>query len=233
MGNRYFVKKLIIVYVLILSFMLLFPPLCRAVSSDVFVELSPPYTPEGYLAYLLINEVPFPGEHRYVSVSDSKTGMIQILWVLHCRLQLIPDGYDQEQVANTSTGNVIDIITADGQCEGFFTNEKGLPGYDSRVCDRINYLLKIANRGSKPGKFAELLNYAKSLSSSYIGQYQIKEPDLFADIDVINMINVTGRAYSWMTNKDYYHPGGDFIAIPDSKNGAIAGNRFYTLERKE
>ena len=233
MAHKSFFKKRIIVYILILSFVLLCPLLCRAVSSNAFAELYPASTPEGYLAYLLINEVPFPGEHRYVSVSDSKTGMIQILWVLHCRLQLVPDGYKQEQVANTSTDNIIDIITAEGQCEGFFTNEKGLPAYEARVCKRINYLLKVANSGGKPGKFAELLNYAKALSASYIEQYQIGEPDIFADIHVINMVKVTGRAYSWMTNKDYYHPGGDFIAIPDSKNGAIAGNRFYTLERKE
>lgn len=233
MFNKFFLKKPISVCGLILSFVLSCALFCRAESSNKFVKLFSTATPEGYLAYLLINEVPFPGEHGYVSVRDSKTGMIQILWVLHCRLLLIPKGYKQQHIANTSTDNVIGIITARGQCEGFFTDKKGLPVYDLRVCNRINYLLKIANRGSRPGKFAELLNYAKLISSSYIKQYQIKEPDIFADIDIINTIKVTGRAYSWMTNKDYYRPGGSFVAIPDSKNGAIAGNRFYTLKRKE
>ncbi len=233
MFNNSFSKKWIMVRVLIMGFMLSCAFFCRAEPYREFVKLCSSSTPDGYLAYLLINEVPFPGEHSYVSVKDSKTGMIQILWVLHCRLFLIPKGYKQQHIANTSTENIIDIITANGQCEGFFANDEGLPGHDSRVCDRIKYLLKIANRGSKPGKFAELLSYAKSISSSYIKQYRIKEPDIFADIDIINAIKVTGRAYSWMANKDYYRPGGNFIAIPDSKNGAIAGNRFYTLKRKE
>jgi hypothetical protein len=233
MVNKSFFKKRIIICILTLSFILSSAVFCNVAPSNEFVKLYSPFTPEGYLAYLLINEVPFPGEHRYVSVIDSKTGMIQILWVLHCRLQLIPNGYNQKQIANTSTDNIIDIITAGGQCEGFFANEEGLPVYDLRVFNRIKHLLKVANSGSKPGKFAELLNCAKALSALYIKQYQIKEYDIFADIDVISMIKVTGRAYSWMTNKEYYRPGGNFVAIPDSKNGAIAGNRFYTLKRKE
>ena len=79
--------------------------------------------------------------------------------------------------------------------QGFYT-KKRLPSCDSRVRKRINHLLKVANSGNKPGKFAELLNYAKSLSSFYIKEYQVKESDIFVDIDVVNRIKVTGRVYS-------------------------------------
>jgi hypothetical protein len=47
------------------------------------VELDPPSTPAGYVALLLINEVPFPGERAYVSEEDSKAAMLSVLWVLH------------------------------------------------------------------------------------------------------------------------------------------------------
>ena len=50
------------------------------------VELDPPSTPAGYVALLLINEVPFPGERAYVSEEDSKAAMLSVLWVLHCRM---------------------------------------------------------------------------------------------------------------------------------------------------
>ncbi len=185
----------------------------------------------GYLARLLINENPFPGERGYKSLDDSKIGMVQILWVLHSRIKHIPPGYKQQQVANVKSDDIIDIITAQGQCDGFYRDEKGVAVVAPRVEMRLQYLLKIANKGSKPGKFSELLNFAQGLASAY-EEGGIKQADRFAGLEIIKNIMVTGRAYSWMTDKDYYRPGGDYVTIPDSLSGSIGGNRFYTLRKK-
>ena len=67
--------------------------------SGANVELDSPDTPAGYVALLLINEVPFPGERSYISEENSKAAMLSVLWVLHCRLSLIPPGYSQKEVA--------------------------------------------------------------------------------------------------------------------------------------
>src|SRR5215471_17117773 len=90
-----------------------------AISQDdvfggTFVQLEPPDTPSGYLARLLINEVPFPGERGYVSEEETKAAMLEILWVLDSRLRNIPPGYRQEQVAGVRSKDVIDIITGTG-----------------------------------------------------------------------------------------------------------------------
>src|SRR5436853_1274273 len=71
----------------------------RAQSDPIFVRMEPVNTPAGYLARLLINEVPFPGERAYISETESQGSMLQILWVLHGRLRLIPPGYRQEHLA--------------------------------------------------------------------------------------------------------------------------------------
>jgi hypothetical protein len=126
----------------------------------------------------------------------------------------------------------MDIISADGQCEGFSKDENGKPVFEPRVEERIKYLTAIANKGSKPGKFAELLNYAKMIARNYV-RNELPGKDYYARLKYINKEPVTGRAYSWMTNKDYFHPGGNFISIPDSMNGALGGNRFYTLKKKD
>lgn len=223
MRNIYY--KLIIFALMILS-------LHGYGQNQKFVELESPETSSGYLAYLLINEVPFPGEYSYVSVADSKAAMMQILWVIHCRMSIIPKGYAQEYLANTKSKNVMDIITADGQCDGFFKDENGRPAFEPRVEERIKYLTAIANKGSKPGKFAELLNYAKMIARNYV-RNEMPGKDNYAKLKYINKEAVTGRAYSWMTNKDYFNPGGNFISIPDSMNGALGGNRFYTLKKKD
>jgi hypothetical protein len=185
----------------------------------------------GYLARLLINENPFPGESGYKSIEDSKIGMVQILWVLHSRINHIPPGYRQEHVANIKSDDIIDVITAQGQCDGFSRDEKGNAVVVRRVEDRIKYLLSVANKGNKPGKFAELINYGQGLARSY-AEGGINKADRFAGLEIIQKIMVTGRAYSWMTDKDYYNPGGNFVSIPDSLNGSIGGNRFFTLKRK-
>jgi hypothetical protein len=185
----------------------------------------------GYLARLLINEVPFPGENSYKSVEDSKSAMTQILWVIHCRRYHIPPGYRQVYIANVKSENIIDIITADGQCDGFYRNEQGIAVTEPRVEKRFKYLFSIANKGGKPGKFAELLNFGQGLAKAYV-EGGIEQADRFAGLNTIKGIMVTGRAYAWMTDKDFYRPGGNFVFIPDGLNGSIGGNRFYTLKKK-
>ncbi|HCE46276.1 MAG TPA: hypothetical protein DET40_22245 [Lentisphaeria bacterium] len=199
--------------------------------NEKFAEVDGVEYVTGYLARLLINENPFPGERGYKSMDDSKIGMVQILWVVHCRIKHIPPGYRQEHVANVKSEDIIDIITAQGQCDGFSRNEAGKAVVAPRVEERLQYLIKLANKGSKPGKFAELLNYAQGLAVAYV-EGGIKQADRFAGLEIIKKIAVTGRAYSWMTDKDYYRPGGDFVTIPDSLNGSIGGNRYYTLRKK-
>jgi hypothetical protein len=193
--------------------------------------IAAPATTAGYLARLLINENPFPGERGYVSVEDSKAGMRQVLWVLHSRMHYIPPGYTQAQIASVRSQNILDVITAKNQCEGFYRDPRGNPSFAPRVEERLNYLKGIANKGGKPGKFAELLNYGQGLATAY-DSGGIGAADLFAGVSVINRTPVTGRAYSWMTDRDCYKPGGNFVAIPDAQDGSPGGNRFFTL-RKE
>ncbi len=214
----------------ILFFLIIFGTTVYA-DKGKFTELDGIELVSGYLSRLLINENPFPGERGYKSVEDSKLGMVQILWVLNSRIHKIPTGYRQEHVANIKSVDVIDIITAQGQCDGFDRNEEGRAVVAERVEKRLKYLMSIANKGDKPGKFAELINYAQGLSRAYV-KGGIEQSDRFAGLEVIKKITVTGHAYSWMTDKDYYRPGGDFIFIPDSLDGSIGGNRFYTLKKR-
>ncbi len=215
---------------IVVSLLLLHATDCLA--QKKFAELDSPSSTAGYLSHLLVNEVPFPGEFSYISVGDSKAAMTQILLVLHSRLRVIPPGYVQSDLTNTNASDIVDVMTAKGQCEGFFRDEDGTPSFAPRVKERTSYLLMLANKGGKPGKFAALLNFAKELSREYVKD-QIGSADRFAKIQSINKTKVTGRAYSWMTNKDYYNPGGNFIFIPDTLDGSLGGNRFYTLKKKE
>ena len=100
-----------------------------------------------------------------------------------------------------------------------------------RVPKRIAYLSKIAGTG-KPGKFARLLNYGQGLADAYF-KYGINEADRYARLEFVGSVKVTGRAYSWMTDRDYYHPGGDFVKIPDKNHGSLGGNRFSTLKKRK
>lgn len=194
-------------------------------------SVKPPSTSAGYLARLLINENPFPGERGFVGVADTKAGMLSILHVLDSRLRNIPPGYRQPGVAGIATTNIIDIITAPNQCEGFSRGPDGKPAFATRVEDRLNNLLRIANSGGKPGRFAELINYAQGLADAYIRD-SIEGADRFAGLTKINQTPVTGRAFSWMTDMDCYNPGGNFVRITDDLGGATGGNRYFTL-RKE
>jgi hypothetical protein len=203
-------------------------------TSAQFVQFGRPDTTAGYLARLLVNETPFPGERAYESEADTKGAMLQVLWVLHCRLHFIPKGYTQQQVAGVRSRDIIDVITGTGgrrQCEGFYRNAAGRFVTDPRVEERLNYLLQIANSGDKPGRFAALLNYGQGLAQAYVKE-GIEGADRFAGLKRVGSVEVTGRAYSWMTDVDSYHPGGNFVNIPSAEEGSLGGNRFFTL-RKE
>jgi len=208
---------------------------CAAVSqAEVFVQMDSASTVSGYLARLLINEVPFPGERAYESENATKEAMVQILWVLHGRIHFVPKGYTQQQIAGVRSQSIIDVITGTDdrrQCEGFYKDSDGKFVTDERVEERLDYLLKIANKGNKPGRFSGLLNFGQGLARAYV-KGGIEEADRYADIKWVKSIAVTGRAYSWMTDVNNYHPGGNFVSIPNDMEGSLGGNRFFTL-RKE
>jgi hypothetical protein len=195
-------------------------------------KLNASTTQSGYLALLLINEVPFPGERGYKSMADSKAAMLSILWVLHSRIHYIPRGYTQKGIAMVSTRSIIDVITVGGvkgQVDGFYKDKNGDFKAVPRVHERVNYLVKVGNTGA-PGKFAALLNHAQSLASAYF-RAGPTGGDLFEDLKWIGQQPVTGRSYSWMTDHARFNPGGTYVRIPDHLRGSLGGNRFFTLER--
>ena len=206
--------------------------LCCAANAGAadFARLEPATSADGYLARLLANESPFPGERGFVSEADTKATMLSILWVLHARMNHVPPGYQQEEIAAIRSQNVIDVITAKNQCEGFSKDAAGQPVAAPRVEARIQNLLRIANSGDKPGRFANLLNFVQGLARAYLAG-GIPGADRFAGLTVVNQVAVTGRAYSWMTGMDYYNPGGNFVTIPDAQQGLLGGNRFFTLRK--
>jgi hypothetical protein len=201
--------------------------------AEAAVEIKPLDTKAGYLARLLLNETPFPGERGWVSEQNSKATMLEILWVCHGRIHYIPSGYRQEEVAAVRTKDIFDVITAGGvhgQCDGFYRDDSGKPVVVPRVEKRIESLLKIANQG-EPGKFARLILYAQGLADAYVAK-GIEGAGRFAGLTVVRGTTVTGRAYSWMTDMDCYNPGGDFVRIPDDQEGLLGGNRFFTLKKR-
>jgi hypothetical protein len=98
------------------------------------------------------------------------------------------------------------------------------------VEERLNALLRIADSGGKPGRFALLLNYAQGLATAYF-KGGIEEADRYAGIKRVGPVEVTGHAYSWMTDINNYHPGGNFVTIPPVEQGSLGGNRFFTLRK--
>jgi len=142
----------------------------------------------------------------------------------------VPRYYLQVHVAGVASDDVVSLITAPNQCEGFHRDRAGRAVCALRVEQRLNYLLRIANSGEKPGRFAELLNFGQELARAYV-RGGLTEADRFARLQVIDSIPVTGRAYSWMTDMDVYHPGGSFVSIPDEDGGAPGGDRFFTLRK--
>ncbi len=197
------------------------------------VALLPVNDSAGYVARLLINEVPFPGEHGYISEKDTMAAMRALLFVLDSRINQVPAGYRRSEVAAVDSDNVLDVITAGGirgQMDGFYYN-RGQLAMASRVSARINNLLKIANQGT-PGRFASLIRYGQRMATDYVARGVIHQPDIFIGISTIPPRQVTGRAYGWMTDRDYYNPGGCFVKIPNHMKGRLGGNRFYTLARR-
>lgn len=195
------------------------------------VELAPATQTRGYVARLLINEVPFPGERGWESEADSKDAMRQVLLVLDARLNHIPTRYTQRQIATVETDDMITLMTAGGvrgQIDGFYLDDSGHPATVPRVQTRIDYLMGIAGQG-KPGTFARLLNHAQALSDAYFAR-RLAERDIFEPLDYVERIPVTGRAYSWMTDVGQFHPGGRYVKIPDDDQGSLGGNRFFTLK---
>lgn len=161
---------------------------------------------EGYLFKLLVNEVAFPGEHGYISEQDTMRAMESILLVLDARIHYIPSPYTRQQVAQTSSEKLLDIITAGGlhgQVDGFYHDVHGVPVCVARVDERVEYLVQIANQG-RPGRFTRLLNYSASLSRSYIARLERPE-NMYAHLRWVAQTPVTGRAYSWMADHHYYH----------------------------
>ncbi len=208
--------------------------LLPAAGSAGNIKLKPASDPEGYLARLLINETPFPGERGWVSERNTKAAMSSILWVLHSRIQYVPAGYNQYELTAIRSSDIFDVITAGGergQCDGFYKDSSGALRAVPRVEKRINYLKRIGNDGS-PGKFARLMNFAQDLATSYVSGSMLKD-DLYKELTRISGTPVTGRAYSWMTDMDIYSPGGSYIRIPNADLGALGGNRFFTLETRK
>ncbi|MDZ4829198.1 MAG: hypothetical protein SGJ09_03250 [Phycisphaerae bacterium] len=124
------------------------------------------------------------------------------------------------------------MITADGekgQCEGFYRDAFGKFVAVPRVHEQVNYLIQCANRGT-PVCFARLLVHGQALADAYV-QRSMDGADRFAQLNSVGKTAVTGRAYSWMTDRDCYNPGGNFVRIPDSGQGASGGNRFFTLTK--
>lgn len=205
--------------------------LAQQVASAGNTKLSDFSSLEGYLACLLINEVAFPGEQGYISEQNSMQAMENILLVLDSRIFHVPSPYTRFQIAQTSSDKLLDVITAggkNGQVQGFYRDAEGYATMDSRIPKRIHYLEGIANDGA-PGRFARLLNHGTQLSINYIAKLRRPE-NLFVNLRKIDTTPVTGRAYSWMTDRHYYHSGGRFVRIPNKLNGSLGGNRFFTLQ---
>ena len=197
----------------------------------VKASLKPATSKSGYIARMLINEAVFPGEDGWVSEENSEAAMLAMLWVCHGRIHYVPPHYTRMEIAATSSTDIIDIITAGGergQVDGFYRDKNGAFKCIPRVHERVKGLLEIASRGT-PGRIARMLIYAQGLSDAYVSE-GIKGADRYAGLRLINGVRVTGRAYSWMTDEDYYNPGGDFVRIPNAHDGSLGGNRFFTLK---
>ena len=197
------------------------------------VSLPSPQSTEGFIAYLLINETPFPGERTYRSETDTMRAMESILNVLVSRLNFVPMPYRQVDVAAVRTNDILDIITAGGvrgQVDGFYRDSSGRLTMAGRVTERTDNLLRIANSG-QPGRFARLINHAVSVSTDYTRKSTIPY-DPYARLNMIQNVPITGRSFSWMTDQSYFHPGGNFVRIPDSDQGSHGGNRFFSLRSK-
>jgi hypothetical protein len=178
----------------------------------------------------LINETAFPGERGYQSEENSLAAMEALAQVLEGRLRRIPPKYTQRQIAGTRSNDIIDIITVGGvkgQFDGFYRDQSGQPSMVDRVDDRVANLLRVANQGA-PGRFARMLTHATQLAEDLVVD-DISCADRHAAVTSVEGVPATGHAYSWMTDMDRFHPGGNFLRIPDDQWGTLGGNRFFTL----
>ena len=185
---------------------------------------------EDYLAALLINEVPFPGEPAFKNAADSKAAMEAIVWTIHSRRAPLPTGYTRRQVAATPSTNLIDILTAANQMEGFFKTDDDRHAFAPRVKERVDYLNLLGQRDDTP-TITELLDYAYAIAHGYVEGNALPFADPFAGLTHLSPDDVTGSPYGWMTDDPAFHPGGNFIRIPDDFGGSLGGNRFFTLRK--
>jgi hypothetical protein len=115
--------------------------------------------------------------------------------------------------------------------DGFYKGPDDHPVAVPRVHQRVAYLMGLANRG-QPGKMVHLLAYARDLARQYF-RVGPADKDLFADLRKVGPKPVTGHGYAWMTDARGCDPGGSFVRVPDADQGALGGNRFYTLEKRK
>jgi hypothetical protein len=100
-----------------------------------------------------------------------------------------------------------------------------------RVEERVQRLHQIAS-GGEPGCFTRLLAHAQDLASAFVRAHRAPR-DRFESLRSVGSVRVTGRAYAWMTDLEIYHPGGDFVKIPNTNTGSLGGNRFFTLRQRQ
>ena len=184
------------------------------------VSLPSPQTEIGFIAHLLINEAPFPGERAYVSEADTMQTMDSILNVLVARLAYVPVPYRQTRCRG---GHHRQYSRHHHRGRGPRTGRRILPRLQwtpdgGQPCDRAHRQPhEIANTG-QPGRFARLLDHAVSVSSDYARRSTIPY-DPYARLTVVDGIPVTGRAFSWMTDQSFYHPGRQFCPYSRRQSG--------------
>jgi hypothetical protein len=87
---------------------------------------------------------------------------------------------------------------------------------------RIDDVLTKANTG-KPGKYAEFVNNSVAVAKSLLD-------DPYKDVKKIGTVEVLGGSFGWK-REGSAAPGGNFVAIPASQGGIVAGNQFYSLKK--
>lgn len=125
--------------------------------------------------------------------------------------------------------NIIDIVTAPGQFDGF-TKSGGKVVITPKIETLIKNILTHANQPTHPR-----MQHHKNFVQSAISVSQTKIQDEFSAITKIGTTKVIGGVYGWNRGAEM---GGRFVKIPngclDSNNiahdGIIMGNQFWTLK---
>lgn len=170
-------------------------------------------TDAGVLARLLIAESRNPAAANY-DAGDVNVGLFAMKSTVVNRL-----ANDPSQFLAPGALNWTDIIVAPGQFAGFSRNNGQLTIAPS-VEARIQTVLQRANSGP-PGPYAQFVQNVLNVVASDVA-------DPFADLSQIGNTLVVGGSYGWRTAGSS-EPGGRLVKIPESMNGTIAGNQFYTL----